>query len=383
MIEGVAKVALDVDLTEGDKRAIGDALTRSVPDTYAGGFAISTWGEPMPVVGTTEWLAMIASNADRIAVKVQRAGTWETVWLADAPLDWQREAMRAWLASGTTPTWERMQRPAPQPMKFQSFSAPEQTDAEIEAAQNAHRAENDLGPLPSRANGRVLPGVGSDRAALAPELQSLLHYAEDATKTETGSIGLILAVRAWVAAGKPIEAPTIEDFALNTIAVLIRELDVAAGSQLDNIASRYQLKRAQAFLKHEAETDVDLRERIRPLIYALGHFVKPPPPPPVPVLPFAVPAPPPFVAPPVKTPLQHATEMHTIVCWVHEQSRKVGSEWFLRSAELEFLRSVRITLDNEMPLSDKQTQWLRDLFATAKAKASNISHLLPPLPRIP
>lgn len=108
MIEGVAKAKLHAEITEAERRAICDVLTRDVPNTYAGGYAIASWGDNAPVVGTTEWLTMIASNADRIPIKVQTGpNTWESVYLADASLDQQKDALRTWLEAGMTPTWEK------------------------------------------------------------------------------------------------------------------------------------------------------------------------------------------------------------------------------------------------------------------------------------
>jgi hypothetical protein len=107
MIEGVAKVRLHDEITEGERRAIADALTRDVPSQYTSGYSISSWADHAPVVGTSEWLTMIASNADRIFICVQKGHTWEHVPLADASLDQQRDAIRAWLAAGMTPTWEK------------------------------------------------------------------------------------------------------------------------------------------------------------------------------------------------------------------------------------------------------------------------------------
>lgn len=114
MIEGVAKAKLHTEITEAERRAICDVLTRDVPEAYRAGYAVASWGEVLPVVGTTEWLAMIASNADRIPIKVQTGpNTWGDVYLARATPDQQREAMRTWLESGTTPTWETNTRVSP------------------------------------------------------------------------------------------------------------------------------------------------------------------------------------------------------------------------------------------------------------------------------
>lgn len=108
MIEGVCKVKLAPEITEGERRAICDALTHDVPEAYRHGYAVASWGEVTPVVGSTAWLTMIASNADRIPIRVQIGPTaWGQRYLADCTPEQQAEAMRTWLESGTTPTWEK------------------------------------------------------------------------------------------------------------------------------------------------------------------------------------------------------------------------------------------------------------------------------------
>lgn len=109
MIEGVAKVALHEEVTDAERRAIGDALTRSVPDSYLSGYSTASWTSAVAEVGTSEWLTMIASNADRIRLTVltpDGRGT-EARYLADCTPEQQSNAVRSWLRAGMTPVWQR------------------------------------------------------------------------------------------------------------------------------------------------------------------------------------------------------------------------------------------------------------------------------------
>lgn len=284
MVEGVCKAKFADDVTEAERRAIGDALTRDVPGSYRGGFAVASWGDPAPVVGTTEWLAMIASNADRIAIQVQRGpNTWEPVWLADATPEQQKEAMRTWLEAGQTPTWERM---------------------------------------PAAVHEILQPAISPITHTSAPD------------DTE-------------------------------------RAIDVATGSALDAWGSQLGIARdvtKSLGVEVSREPDGSYRERLKNAWRA--NLVVPPAPPP-----------PPFKAP-TKTPTEEARDKIGFIRWLVTESQRVGSPHSVHSREWDLLKSCEMRLNMGETISDKQGQWLDDIYMTAKRKGLTISHLLPPIPKL-
>lgn len=296
MVEGVCKAKFADDVTEAERRAIGDALTRDVPGSYRGGYAVASWGDPAPVVGTTEWLTMIASNADRIAIQVQRGpNTWEPVWLADATPEQQKEAMRTWLEAGQTPTWERMPvaaheilQPAISPI---TLDTPDDTEHVIDVA-----------------TGSALDAWGSQ-----------LGITRDVTE--------IMGVE------------------------VSREPD---GSY------RVRLKNAWRANRIALASGADALRR---------NLALPPAPPP------------PLFKAPTKTPTEEARDKIGFIRWLVTESQRVGSPHSVHSREWDLLKSCEMRLNMGETISDKQGQWLDDIYMTAKRKGLTISHLLPPIPK--
>jgi hypothetical protein len=123
-----------------------------------------------------------------------------------------------------------------------------------------------------------------------------------------------------------------------------------------------------AATRQPGESDAELRTR---LMAKAAAFTNPAPP---------VPPPPAFSAP-TKTPAQSAREKIGLVRWITAESARVGSPHHVASREHEFLKSCEMRLNMGETLSNKQEQWLEDIYATAKRKAATISHLLPPTPK--
>lgn len=395
MVEAVAKVTLHQEVKEPERRAIADAITRDVPQQYQSGFSTSSWGDTAPVVGTTEWLAMIASNADRIAVQIQTGpNTWEKKYLVDCTQEQQTSAMKSWLESGQTPTWEQ------------------------------HRAQPAAHSLPD------LPAVGSSVGGSANKSRSInavLHHAKawaayedlhpavrapgapafDRKHAAHLAMELEKAVHAWRQDGMP-SATLADDFVQRATSPL-PPLNVASAEDLDAWGKFAKLERwANGNNEGGKESDVSFRERIRSRVLATAPSLAHKEPPPVPAGAFVppgtigmpdwiktamekgtgptpsgppVPVIPPFKAP-HKTPTEEARSKLAMIRWLVEESGKVdrSAAWTLRASERDFLKSCDATLDAGHSLSDKQKQWLNDIESAGRRKAATISHLLPPTP---
>lgn len=109
MIKANVHVRLEREqLKESERLAIIDLLTRDADDMKAG-FHFGKWSDSKPVVGTSEWLVMIASNADRIMVRAKdrdHPGRFIDLPLAELSPVEQKATIRQWLESDYTPEWQ-------------------------------------------------------------------------------------------------------------------------------------------------------------------------------------------------------------------------------------------------------------------------------------